>query len=596
MTAVTDAFIDDCGFRMFDLDEIARTMVMADHPRGGAYAIKGNKRERMAKYGNAVTPPASQLILSRVAESLGGGFTILDLFCGAGGSAIGAVAAGGELVLGVNHWRSAVEDHADNFPEAEHDCADVSALTTSQIRRYPDADVLWASPECTNHSLAKGARRRKPQAASLFDDGPAGDDEQDRSRATMWDVCRFAEQKLLRGRPFKAIVVENVVDAFKWGANDDGQIFAAWRMALEAMGYEAEIVWLNSMFAWPTPQSRDRMYVVYWLKGIRRPNLEIEPVAWCPTCELVVNGHRVWKKPDSPVHTRQGKPTGAKYGQQYLFACPDCRSIVLPAVFPAASAIDFSIDAPRIGDRSKPLAVNTFERIRRGLERLLGEPFAIRLTHGGNPKPLTLPIVTLTQRHDLAMVMPIAGNTFERTPGNRARDAQTTPGDTLHRTLDRALVLANRAHNVPRDAELSPTQTATTAEGGCGIGVVHLRNHQDMRRLEDPLGTVSAGGGHHGLILRNNGKPSKTGWQATPLSEPTRTLTDRCHQSLVVPYGRTTEPRSTGEPLPTQMTRDRFALLVPASSSGATRNPHTQPSFVQVTETRPSLLEIPEIV
>ena len=60
---VTDAFIDSCGFRMFDLAEIARTMVMADHPRGGEYAIRGNKRERMAKYGNAVTPPASQLIL-----------------------------------------------------------------------------------------------------------------------------------------------------------------------------------------------------------------------------------------------------------------------------------------------------------------------------------------------------------------------------------------------------------------------------------------------------------------------------------------------------------------------------------------------------
>ena len=34
------------------------------------------------------------------------------------------------------------------------------------------------------------------------------------------------------------------------------------------MGYEAEIVWLNSMFAWPTPQSSDRMYVVLWQKGI----------------------------------------------------------------------------------------------------------------------------------------------------------------------------------------------------------------------------------------------------------------------------------------------------------------------------------------
>src|SRR5207302_6600067 len=104
---------------------------------------------------------------------------------------------------------------------------DVSALTTSQIRRYPDSDILLASPECTNHSLAKGALRRKPQPPSLLDEGPAGDDEQDRSRATMWDVVRFTEQKILKGKPYKAIVVENGVDAFKWGYHDDGGLFAA---------------------------------------------------------------------------------------------------------------------------------------------------------------------------------------------------------------------------------------------------------------------------------------------------------------------------------------------------------------------------------
>src|SRR6266545_5015185 len=114
--------------------------------------------------------------------------TATDLFCGAGGSSLGATVAGVELRLGLNHWSRAIETHATNFPEADHDCEDVSSLTTGQIRRYPDSDILLASPECTNHSLAKGSRRRKPQASSLLDEGPAGDDEQDRSRATMWDV------------------------------------------------------------------------------------------------------------------------------------------------------------------------------------------------------------------------------------------------------------------------------------------------------------------------------------------------------------------------------------------------------------------------
>jgi hypothetical protein len=59
----------------------------------------------------------------------------------------------------------------------------------------------------------------------------------------------------------------------------------------------------------------------------------------------------------------------------------------------------------------------------------------------GAPRTLTLPLVTLTTRHDMAMVLPVAGNTFERTPGNRARDVQLVPLDTVHGTLDRAMVM-----------------------------------------------------------------------------------------------------------------------------------------------------------
>jgi DNA (cytosine-5)-methyltransferase 1 len=88
----------------------------------------------------------------------------------------------------------------------------------------------------------------------------------------------------LKGCPYKAIVVENVPDAFWWGPerkgypNGDGTLFDAWLMAMRACDYEHEIVWLNSMFAGPlmsgraVSQSRDRMYVVFWRKGARAPN------------------------------------------------------------------------------------------------------------------------------------------------------------------------------------------------------------------------------------------------------------------------------------------------------------------------------------
>ncbi len=76
-------------------------------------------------------------------------FTVTDQFCGAGGSSLGATAAGAQVVLAMNHWKLAVETHNTNFPDTLHDCTDISACDP---RRYPRTDILITSPECTNHS------------------------------------------------------------------------------------------------------------------------------------------------------------------------------------------------------------------------------------------------------------------------------------------------------------------------------------------------------------------------------------------------------------------------------------------------------------
>jgi site-specific DNA-cytosine methylase len=61
--------------------------------------------------------------------------TVDDLFCGAGGSSLGGELAGARLRIGLNHWNRAVE--AANFQHADHDCAEISALTTSHGRCRP---------------------------------------------------------------------------------------------------------------------------------------------------------------------------------------------------------------------------------------------------------------------------------------------------------------------------------------------------------------------------------------------------------------------------------------------------------------------------
>src|SRR5690606_31833402 len=106
---------------------------------------------------------------------------------------------------------------------------------------------------------------------------------EDRSRATMWDVPRFAEY-----HDYNIIIVENVVDARLWVP------FQNWLGPMHSFGYKHKIVYLNSMFCHPTPQSRDRMYVIFWKKGNRPPNLDFAPPAYCPTCQKDVDSVQSW--------------------------------------------------------------------------------------------------------------------------------------------------------------------------------------------------------------------------------------------------------------------------------------------------------------
>ncbi len=161
--------------------------------------------------------------------------TMTDLFCGAGGSSTGAAMVPGVSVrMAANHWRLAVETHNTNHPDTDHDCADISQVDP---RRYPRTDMLWASPECTNHSQAKGRKRNVDSTPDLF-----GQTLPRRGRRAVAgdDVGRPAVR---RAPPLPVVIVENVVDAAKW------VLWPAWRAALDALGYCLHVVYLNSMHA-----------------------------------------------------------------------------------------------------------------------------------------------------------------------------------------------------------------------------------------------------------------------------------------------------------------------------------------------------------
>lgn len=441
------------------------------------------------------------------------GLTVTDLFCGAGGSSSGLVEAGYKVVIAANHWALAIESHQVNHPETDHSQADISQVDP---RYFPKTHVLWGSPECTNHSIAKGVKRQRIQDQALFElDGtrPLPDEAANRSRATMWDIPRFAEHHM-----YMAIILENVVEAYRWDQ------FDAWKLAMKSLGYRMQFVWLNSMHAqiggMPAPQSRDRMYIVMWREDLvtsKNPGPNVgkwtRPMAVCPE-HGEVQAVQAFKKAEQ----------WGRYRTQYLYRCPECLQVIEPGWLAAESIIDWSLPAPRIGDRAKPLAEKTRERIRRGIER-----------------------------HWAPIIAKAAGNTYDG---------------------------VNTGSNYLRVSELDdplPVQMGS-AEHGLAIPALIVNNLSgaDASRSEPvtrELPSLVAGGNHASLLVPVEGREGK---QAAPVVDPLRTQSTRNETGLVVPLRNHGVAKPTSQPIDTVAANgNHHALVVPAEQCWASGRPRS---------------------
>lgn len=455
--------------------------------------------------------------------------TLTDLFAAAGGSSTGGIQVPGVAIRAAsNHWQLAVDVHGENHRDADHICADISQISP---RYFPRTEMLWASPECTNHSRAKGRKAATAQPDLFGETLP--EEAAERSRATMWDVVRFSEH-----HRYSHVIVENVVEAAQWLP------FPAWLTAMESLGYAHHIVYLNSMHAQrlglPAPQSRDRIYVNFWRKGNRRPDFEswLRPKAWCTACDQMVDAIQSWKKPDQPW---------GRYRQQYVYRCPHltCRhQIVEPGWLPAATAIDWSLRGTRIGDRDRPLSPKTRRRIAAGIARYW--------------TPLQLEVAGHT--YDAADTKhPQYGdpNSYYRIwPINEALR-------TLHTIESKALAIPVEGRNGRQPAPLDwPLRTMTTrAETGLARPfIAELGGGGSTARPADhPLATVTASGFHHGLVV-----PSVGTWSddMTPAGESQRTR----HNYAYGPPARCDGSHDTAVPADEMIgslaSRDRYALVV----------------------------------
>lgn len=122
------------------------------------------------------------------------------MFCGGGGSSFGAALVGATVVGGIDAWTFATEVFADNFPEASVITGRVEEIEPRDILdKAGSIDLLLTSPECTNHSCARGARPRS-----------------EASREIAFQIVRYA--RVMKPR---WIIIENVIHMRRWSRYPD---------------------------------------------------------------------------------------------------------------------------------------------------------------------------------------------------------------------------------------------------------------------------------------------------------------------------------------------------------------------------------------
>lgn len=172
--------------------------------------------------------------------------TFVDLFCGAGFGARGAVRGGGIPLLGLDAWDLATQTYKANFPEADILTKKIEDVSPSELGSKYRPDVLLTSPECTSHSIARGA---KPGS--------------EKSRETAIGIVPWVKAMKPRW-----VIVENVNRMKKWDRHNELVL------SIESQGYAVSDLHLNSA-DFGSAQARKRMFLVCDREGttVRREDL-----------------------------------------------------------------------------------------------------------------------------------------------------------------------------------------------------------------------------------------------------------------------------------------------------------------------------------
>lgn len=462
---------------------------------------------------------------------------VVDLFAGGGGASTGIEQAiGRHPDVAVNHDAEAISLHTANHPQTRHFCSDVFEVDPVTVTDGQPVGLLWASPDCKHFSKAKGG---KPVSKKI--------------RSLAWVVIKWA--KAVRPR---VICLENVEEFQTWGplAADGrpcperkGKTFALWVAQLRGLGYAVEWRELRAC-DYGAPTIRKRLFLVARRDG--------QPITW-PT----------------PTHAQPDAKGKVPAGMQPWRTAADC--------------IDWSIPAPSIFERTRPLAEATCRRIAKGIVRYVYEaaqPFVVSLTHQGGDRVESLaePFRTITgaNRGEKALAVPTLIQTGY---GERPGQAPRVPG--LHKPLGTVVAgqkhaqvsafLAKHYTGVVGSDMAAPMGTVTTVDHHSLVtaNMIKLRGDNVGSAASEPLHTISAQGTHHALATANlvhmghgEGKDGTKRFShgVRDVAQPLNTITASgatagLVQAFLVKYYGTDQDPAMREPLHTVTTKDRFGLV-----------------------------------
>lgn len=428
---------------------------------------------------------------------------IVDNFAGGGGASTGIeLAIGRSVDIAINHDPNAVAMHTTNHPGTLHYCESVYSVRPKVATAGRRVGLAWFSPDCRHFSKAKGA---KPVEKAI--------------RGLAWIVICWA----LDVGP-RVMMLENVEEFKTWGPllaaemrpdpERVGETFLAF-VGMLTSGVPADHPALLECceFLELSPDSEQARRLVAGLGYV----VDFRELRACDY------GAPTIRKRFFMVMRRDGQPIiwpEATHGD------PKSPAVLAGKLAPwrtAAECIDWSIPAPSIFGRKKPLAENTLRRIARGIQRFVIEnasPFIVKCNHTTTRgkydcfrgQELDDPLQTITKTHGFAVAVPHLTKFRTGATGQPVTEPVPTvtagtsrrPGGNGHALgiVEAGLVpfLAGNGGSEyqakPRPLD-KPAHTILKESRACVVAPVIARQFGASvgHRADEPSATITAGGG-----------------------------------------------------------------------------------------------------